>query len=235
MSADSQAIAHEVRVPEFLARRLQPLYYLHNFRRALRALQERYGGLLSADEAGFIAQFDCLSEAAQCLLTRLAMRKGPLFRRATLQYVEVPDLEKALQALAACGWIDPDPLLSAEQLFRVLNPAELRLAVGTARGRRSRQDRPDLLATQLALPLHDQPAVHRSLADWNVRLTGGVVRALHRSIDQASSAAVLRQSSPDVGGVRAHGSWRIPLRKCCRRRRRPGHSTAARRLFTSIA
>src|SRR5665213_370604 len=184
MSADSQAIVHDFPVPEVIGtpapvvrtRRLHPLYYLHNFRLALAALKERYSGLLSSDEAGFIEQFAYLSEASQCLLTRLVMRKGPLFRRATLQYAEVWDLDKALDALVAQGWIDADPLLSAEDLFRVLNAEELRVAVGTSRGRRSRRERPDFREIQLALPLQDQPAIHRSLAGWNVRLAGGIVK-----------------------------------------------------------
>ena len=73
-------------VPE---RRLAPIYYLHNFRRALATLAERYAGLLDADEGGFIEQFDRQAEPVQCLLARLVMRKGPLFRRASLGYAEV--------------------------------------------------------------------------------------------------------------------------------------------------
>jgi hypothetical protein len=78
--------------PVVRERRLPPLYYLHNFRLALATLAERYAGLLSADETGFIEQFGRQSESVQCLLARLVMRNGPLFRRATLQYAEVPDL-----------------------------------------------------------------------------------------------------------------------------------------------
>src|ERR1700748_3049554 len=78
-------------------RRLQPLYYLTNFRLALATLEARYAGLLNEEESQFIARFACLSEPAQCLLTRMVMRAGPLFRRTTLQYAEVADAEKTLQ------------------------------------------------------------------------------------------------------------------------------------------
>lgn len=162
--------------PPVRERRLPPLYYLHNFRLALATLQERYAGLLSADETGFIGQFGRRSAPAQCLLARLAMRNGPLFRRATLQYAEVPDLEKSLQELAALGWLDLDPVLCADELARVLNSEELRLAVGIRRGPRTHPVRLACRESQLALPMHDQPKIRRSLAGWNVRLAGSVVR-----------------------------------------------------------
>jgi hypothetical protein len=161
--------------PVVRARQLPPLYYLHNFRLALATLAERYVGLLSADEAGFIERFDRLSESAQCLLTRLVMRKGPLFRRATLHYAEVPDLERALQELVALGWLDPDPPLSAAELSRVLNAQELRLAVGIRCGRRSRVEQSAFQEPQLSLPLQAPPTIRRVLSDWNARLTRGVV------------------------------------------------------------
>jgi hypothetical protein len=104
------------------------------------------------------------------------MRIGPLFRRASLQYAEVPDLEKALQELGALGWLDLDPLLCADELARVLNSQELRLAVGIRRGSRSRRARLAIQEPQLALPLQAQPTIHRPLADWNARLAGSVVR-----------------------------------------------------------
>jgi hypothetical protein len=183
MTAHCQEIAHDLPelesgglpLPAVRPSRLRPLYYLHNFRLALATLDERYADLLSADEAGFIASFGRLSECAQCLLTRLVMRKGPLFRRATLQYADVSDVEQALQELVALGWLDPDPLLSADDLSRVLNSAELRLAVGIRRGRRSRLERSACKETQMALPLQDQPTIYRSLTDWNARLAGRVV------------------------------------------------------------
>ncbi len=158
------------RVPQ-----LPPLYYLHNFRLALVTLQQRYGGLLSAAESGFIEQFNGLSESAQCLLTRLVMRKGSLFRRVTLQYAEIPDVESAIQALSALSWLDTDPKLSPEDLALVLNSEELRLTLSIQRGRRTRLQRADSQQSQLDLPLQDWPTKPRPLADWNPHLAGGIV------------------------------------------------------------
>jgi hypothetical protein len=184
MSANNQESALELfafdaadlPAPVVRERRLSSLYYLHNFRLALASLMERYAGLLSADETGFIEQFDRRSESVQCLLARLVMRNGPLFRRASLRYAEVPDLETALQELGALGWLDLDPLLCADELARVLNSQELRLAVGIRRSSRSHRARLAIQEPQLALPLHDPPTIHRSLSDWNARLAGSVVR-----------------------------------------------------------
>jgi hypothetical protein len=69
-----------------------------------------------------------------------------------------------------------DPLLCADELARVLNSEELRLAVGIRRSTRPRQVRLSIQEPQLALPLQDKPSIHRSLSDWNTRLAGSVVR-----------------------------------------------------------
>ena len=157
------------------ATRLPPLYYLHNFRLALTMLSERYAGLLRDEEVAFIKRFEVLPQPAQCLLTRLAMRKGALFQRATLQYTEVADFDGALQALVAVGWLDVDPLLCADDLSRVLNAEELRLALGIRGGQRAYVRHPAPRQFQLTLPLQEQPTLRRSLAQWNPRLAGRVV------------------------------------------------------------
>ncbi len=162
--------------------RLQPLYYLHNFRLALAALKERYAGLLNASEAEFIGRFAELGEPAQCLLTRLVMRKGPYFRRATLHYAEVPDLDSAVQELAALRWLDPDPRVPAAQLARVLSAAELRLAVGLQRCPRSHVPGVGRPPPQLALPLADPPPLQRSLTEWSAHLAGCVVHLRAESV-----------------------------------------------------
>ena len=177
MSVDSHQIeTAETPLPAGRARPLPPLYYLHNFHLALETLEERYVGLLSADEAAFIRQFMALAEPAQCLLARLVMRKGPRYRRATLHYAEIADLDKTIRELVALGWLDPDPLLSADELSRVLSGDELRLAPGIMRGRRPTLAQPSSRQPQLALPLPEQPIQHRSLGDWNPRLADAVVQ-----------------------------------------------------------
>ena len=47
-------------------------YYLHNFQQALDWLGQRYGDLLSEEEARFLAQFAQLPQPSQALLVRWA-------------------------------------------------------------------------------------------------------------------------------------------------------------------
>jgi hypothetical protein len=154
---------------------LPPLYYLHNFRLALEHLEARYAGLLSEVEATFMQQFVKLPEPSQCLLVRLLMRKGPEFRRSTLQYAEVPDPGRAIDELAALGWVDPEPALSVDDLLRVLDRREQRDTIGTARRRRMLHG-PDGIDPQLLLPLAEPAPVTRPLSQWNRRITDGVIR-----------------------------------------------------------
>jgi len=164
------------RVPQLPLPQLPPLYYLYNFRLALATLQERYLGLLSAEECAFIEQFNGLPESSQCLLARLMMRKGPLFRRMTLRYAEIPDVEGALEALTALSWLDTDPKLSPQDLALVLNSEELRVTLSIQRGRRTRLQRADSQQSQLDLPLQEWPTKPRPLAEWNPHLAGAIVR-----------------------------------------------------------
>jgi hypothetical protein len=154
------------------ARKLPPLYFLRNFRLALQSLQERYAELLSDAEVGFIRQFGALPEASQCLLTRMLMRKGPEFRRSTLCYAEVPDLAASLRHLADLCWLEADPLLSADDLLRLLHRVEWHDTFGF----RSRAKAGPQGDAQLALPWEEQPPAPRPLSLWNRRLRDGFVR-----------------------------------------------------------
>ncbi len=59
-------------------------YYLHNFQQALDWLAQRYGDLLSEQEADFIAGFARLPQNSRALLVRMLMRRGPWFRASKL-------------------------------------------------------------------------------------------------------------------------------------------------------
>jgi VRR-NUC domain len=151
---------------------LRPLYYLENFRVALESLRVRYATLLSPDEAALIETFLRLPQSAQCLFTRLAMRKGPHFRRSTLQYPEIPGCAQALNVLAQQRLVDPDPVVDAASLPEVLNQAELRWILGsaTARGRTT------VSRDQLALPMESAAGESRPLSRWHAALTNRFVK-----------------------------------------------------------
>ncbi|HXC58298.1 MAG TPA: hypothetical protein VN645_03215 [Steroidobacteraceae bacterium] len=152
---------------------LRQLYYLHNFRVAMESLRDRYADLMSPEESQFIRCFLRLPEAPQCLLTRLAMRKGPFFRRTTLRYPEIPDIAQAINMLAWQGLIELDPEVEAAALPEVLNKAEPRWILGTASSRaRSVESTRD----QLFLPIENPIIESRCLSRWHGALKDRFIR-----------------------------------------------------------
>ncbi|ANN66037.1 VRR-NUC domain-containing protein [Bordetella bronchialis] len=100
-------------------------YYLHNFQFALDWILARYDDLLDIAERDFIARFPLLPLAARALLVRLLMRKGPVFRMDGLVYTEIGCVRTAARPLLDLGWLDPDPVLTLDQVFHLLKRAEL--------------------------------------------------------------------------------------------------------------
>ena len=84
---------------------LSPTYYLDNFNRLVEHAQTLYTDLLSDDECRWLSAYKCLSVSSQCLMVRLLSRKGRWFRSDKLNYVEIPDLNSALQELSTSGFI----------------------------------------------------------------------------------------------------------------------------------
>src|ERR1700736_939697 len=101
------------------------LYYLSNFRCALQWLRDRYADLLSEDENRFIDEFGALPLVSQALLVRLIMRKGPHFRGSRISYVEIGSIERAVGPLVSLHWIDPNPKLDVDELFKLVTRAEV--------------------------------------------------------------------------------------------------------------
>ncbi|EHJ02476.1 VRR-NUC domain-containing protein [Marinobacter manganoxydans] len=108
-----------------------PLYYLENMETVLGWVQSHHGDLLTADELDRLTGFHTLSLPARALLTRMVMRTGDIFRSDKLKYPElgVPE-QQALEELTDTGWLDTDPLLSLDELFRLFTLGELRPALG---------------------------------------------------------------------------------------------------------
>ncbi|MEZ8602459.1 VRR-NUC domain-containing protein [Vibrio splendidus] len=104
---------------------LSSTYYLDNFNRLVEHAQTLYTDLLSDDECRWLSAYKRLSVSSQCLMVRLLSRKGRWFRSDKLNYVEIPDLNSALQELSTAGFI----ALShpAEQHDLVISNVELGL------------------------------------------------------------------------------------------------------------
>ncbi|MCG9542574.1 VRR-NUC domain-containing protein [Vibrio sp. Isolate33] len=84
---------------------LSPTYYLDNFNRLVEHAQTLYPDLLSDDECRWLSEYKRLSVASQCLMVRLLSRKGCWFRSDKLAYVEIPDIDTALQELNSSRFI----------------------------------------------------------------------------------------------------------------------------------
>jgi hypothetical protein len=108
-----------------LQERPPALYYLSNFRSALRWLLDRYRDLLSDAEHAFVEEFTALPWASQALLVRLIMRKSQHFRASKIRYAEINSIERAVGPLVSLQWIDPRPLLEIADLFRIARRTEI--------------------------------------------------------------------------------------------------------------
>ncbi|WP_373960398.1 VRR-NUC domain-containing protein [Vibrio gigantis] len=104
---------------------LSPTYYLDNFNRLIEHAQTLYPDLLSDDERRWLSEYKRLSVSSQCLMVRLLSRRGCWFRSDKLNYVEIPDLNSALQELSTSGFITLSH--PAEQHDLVISEVELGL------------------------------------------------------------------------------------------------------------
>lgn len=109
---------------------IAPFYYLDNFLRALRWVQERYPDLLSDAEAAFISSFEQAPRCSQALLVRMIMRKGEHFRASKLVYAEIGEPDTAATTLIEAGWVETDAQIALPTLFELLRKDELHQVFG---------------------------------------------------------------------------------------------------------
>ncbi|UMZ14863.1 VRR-NUC domain-containing protein [Pseudomonas sp. MPFS] len=137
-----------------------PLYYLHNFQQVLSWLDQRYADVLSAEEQRFIADFSVLEQPSQALLVRMVMRKGHHFRLSRLAYPEIGDSARALAPLLELGWVDEQAPLAVDELFGLLQKAELQQCFSAqALPAKARKDQ----WREILQALYPQP---RAFAQW---------------------------------------------------------------------
>ncbi|XKH02565.1 VRR-NUC domain-containing protein [Marinobacter nauticus] len=156
-----------------------PLYYLQNMDTLVAWVVDRHSDLLSCAERERLAAFAGLATGARALLTRLVMRTGELFRADKLRYPELPVPEaEALVMLQRDGWLDSDPEINPEELFRLYTLPELRAVFGPWL---QQQGLPRTLTkAQLRERVAEAFPDSRSVRDW---LAGG---------DQNGQASVVR-------------------------------------------
>ena len=151
---------------------IHPLYYLHNFERALAWIAQRYSDLLDSDEQHFLAQFAALPTASRALLVRMLMRRGPWFRASKLVYAEIPEIQAAAEPLLARGWLDTQAPMQLEELFDLHTRSELS-AVFTSAERGNGTRKSDWL--QALASTHAAP---RRYAQWHPQATAAVWRVV---------------------------------------------------------
>ncbi|PXW26472.1 VRR-NUC domain-containing protein [Paraburkholderia caballeronis] len=110
-----------------------PFYYLANFQRALAWLDARCADLLDDAERRFADGFADTPRAAQALLVRMLMRKGPCFRVSRLDYAEIGCPLSAAAPLVAAGWLDDAPALPFDALAPLVTKAELQTLAANLR------------------------------------------------------------------------------------------------------
>ncbi|MBV9912575.1 MAG: VRR-NUC domain-containing protein [Sinobacteraceae bacterium] len=156
----------------------RPFYYLDNFRTALHSLQQRYGDLLSDAERGFLTTFSRLPPLSAALLVRMIGRKGDLFRSSRLRYAEIGCPHAAAEPLMQVGWLQADPLLSPEELGRLLRRAELAAVVASPGCMQLRKD--ELLRTLML-----QRSAARTWSKWWCATDEQVYRLCVQQLSQA--------------------------------------------------
>ena len=102
-----------------------PDYYRNNLLRVLERVRSVHSDLLTSEELCFIDRFTAASRSAQRLYARLVSRKGPNVRRDKLAYREVPDLQEAVDELAAARLVQVNAEAPADALLRMFTKDEL--------------------------------------------------------------------------------------------------------------
>ncbi len=126
-TSNSNTAINPLELPLASANLENPLYYLQNMETVVAWVANHHFDLLLEQERACLQGFFELPRPARALLTRMVMRNGDVFRADKLKYPELggPETE-ALDDLVAGDWLDADPRLSLDELFRLFTLAELR-------------------------------------------------------------------------------------------------------------
>ncbi|KAL5651020.1 hypothetical protein ACJX0J_036478, partial [Zea mays] len=87
-------------------RRPHSARYQTNFNLMIADVMVNHAHVFSDIEKSFLASFKSLSDDGQRLFIRIYTRKGPWFRKGSISYQEISDLEHAVMELELAGYID---------------------------------------------------------------------------------------------------------------------------------
>ena len=152
-----------------------PLYYLENMETVVAWVADHHADLLLESERACLRGFFELPRPSRALLTRMVMRSGDLFRADKLNYPELGSPEaEALDKLVGGGWLDVDPLLTLNELFRLFSLTELRPAFTLALVQAGHAK--NLPKARMFEVLQDTFTGARTLTDWFEQEVASVVR-----------------------------------------------------------
>ncbi|NQX89199.1 MAG: VRR-NUC domain-containing protein [Halioglobus sp.] len=112
-------------------------YYLDNFRRLCKTVEDRYADLLSEEEKRTLDDFRSMSFRAQSLYVRLISRTGPWFRESKLDYPEIGPIARVIDELCGAKMSDEARELDITSLGQLFTRPELQRAFA---GRLARTD-----------------------------------------------------------------------------------------------
>jgi len=127
---------------------LPQTYYLDNVQTLFAHVGRVYGDILDDATLAFLHDFEQLGADARKLCIRLLNRRHDRFRRGKLEYPEIADLDAALDALQAAGFVELDGAIDAEALLPLFTRAEL-LAAALGATELKKLRRPELEAVLL--------------------------------------------------------------------------------------
>ncbi|MGF2735921.1 VRR-NUC domain-containing protein [Marinobacter sp. DUT-1] len=158
-----------------------PLYYLENMETVVRWVRDHHGDLLTGSEFSLLETFLGLETEEKALLTRLVMRTGELFRADKLVYPELDSpVPEILSRLVSEDWLESEPVLDLDELFRLFTLAELRPAFADVLQNLG-QGRTVPKATMKAV-LSDHLSGTRPLAEWFDAADVRVIRLQHMAL-----------------------------------------------------
>ncbi|WP_432695605.1 VRR-NUC domain-containing protein [Marinobacterium sp. YM272] len=102
-----------------------PRYYLRNFHTLIDWVEAHHGELLLDSEKVRLAALRALPEPSRCLLVRMVMRSGDLFRQSKLSYAEIGDIAAAQAPLIQEGWVEQDPSIGIAEFCSLVTRPEL--------------------------------------------------------------------------------------------------------------
>lgn len=105
-------------------------YYLDDFMTVIAGVRARYADCLSQSEHAYLARLDALSQPARMLYARLVNRRGPFFRVARLDYLEIGDVTAVIEELVEGTFLQRHPGENASaQVLACFTFPELKVAL----------------------------------------------------------------------------------------------------------